>query len=261
MKLTIGADPEVFLISNGQFASAYGLVSGTKKAPHKVRLGATQVDGMAAEFNIDPAANEDQFVGNIQTVMDQLRAMIPSDMQLAIEPVAHFPWDVIQKQPAEALELGCDPDFCAYTMAVNERPDGSDNMRTAAGHVHLGFVQNADTESFQHFAMCCELSKQLDFTLGLPSVLLDKDTERKKKYGKAGCFRPKPYGVEYRVLSNFWLRAPELMRRVYNNTVQGFNWFIEGRNLTEEFGSVDEIINTNNRSEAERLVKAIGIAV
>jgi hypothetical protein len=38
----------------------------------------------------------------------------------------------------------------------------------------------------------------------------DKDTERRKLYGKPGAFRPKPYGCEYRVLSNAWVDKPEV---------------------------------------------------
>ncbi len=39
--------------------------------------------------------------------------------------------------------------------------------------------------------------------------MYDKDTERRGMYGKAGAFRPKPYGVEYRTLSNAWLSNDE----------------------------------------------------
>jgi hypothetical protein len=38
----------------------------------------------------------------------------------------------------------------------------------------------------------------------------DKDKERRKLYGKPGAFRPKPYGCEYRVLSNAWVDKPEV---------------------------------------------------
>ena len=53
--ILIGCDPEVFVKQNGVFRSAHGLIRGDKKNPQKIRSGAVQVDGMALEFNIDPA--------------------------------------------------------------------------------------------------------------------------------------------------------------------------------------------------------------
>jgi hypothetical protein len=44
---------------------------------------------------------------------------------------------------------------------------------------------------------------------------------RRELYGKAGAFRPKPYGVEYRVLSNRWLNSEALIRWVYNQSQLG----------------------------------------
>jgi len=48
------------------------------------------------------------------------------------------------------------------------------------------------------------LIKLLDIILGITSVLMDNRTnkERRKMYGKAGDYRLKSYGIEYRVLSN-----------------------------------------------------------
>ena len=56
-KILVGCDPEVFVKQNGVFKSAFGLIKGDKKNPQKIRNGAVQVDGMALEFNIDPAAS------------------------------------------------------------------------------------------------------------------------------------------------------------------------------------------------------------
>ena len=51
----VGADPEIFLgDADGGLVSAYGLIKGDKEHPFPVTNGAVQVDGMAAEFNIDP---------------------------------------------------------------------------------------------------------------------------------------------------------------------------------------------------------------
>jgi hypothetical protein len=46
--------------------------------------------------------------------------------------------------------------------------------------------------------------------------LWDNDTMRRKMYGRYGAFRPKSYGVEYRALSNAWVRDPDLYDFIYN---------------------------------------------
>jgi len=226
MKFTVGADPELFVSSKGSIVSAYDMIPGTKDKPHPVKLGAVQVDGMALEFNIDPAGSRTAFVRNITTVMDELKAMIPKGHQFAIEPSTHFPRELLDSLPEAATELGCEPDYNAYTENVNPTPDAATTLRTAAGHIHVGFTDG--TELPGHFDICCDLTKQFDASLGLYSLLKDSNTERRKLYGRAGAFRPKPYGMEYRVLSNFWLKDRATMKEVYDITMQALNDFAAG---------------------------------
>jgi len=57
----------------------------------------------------------------------------------------------------------------------------------------------------------------LDILLGNTCVLIDRDnlaSERRRIYGKAGDYRLTPYGIEYRTLSNFWLKSYQLMSLV-----------------------------------------------
>lgn len=66
---------------------------------------------------------------------------------------------------------------------------------------------NYDTEVFMEYEKLIYL---LDILVGNTGVLLDRNplsAERRKVYGRAGEFRLTPYGVEYRVLSNFWLKS------------------------------------------------------
>lgn len=220
----IGADPEVFVKnSSGNLVSAYGLIKGDKKDPFKVKNGAVQVDGMALEFNIDPAKDFDSFNRNLDTVLETLKSMVP-DYELAISPVAEFGKEYIEKQPKEAKELGCDPDFDAYTGKANPRPDGEQGFRTASGHIHIGWTEGVDPNNPTHLEACKALVKNLDTYVGLPSLvweslLGDKEDKRRKLYGKAGAFRPKPYGLEYRVLSNTWLLDRAFRKCVFENTL------------------------------------------
>jgi hypothetical protein len=255
MNILIGCDPEVFVKQGGLFKSAHNLIKGDKKNPFKVRSGAVQVDGMALEFNIDPAATEDQFVFNVQDVFNQMKLMVP-DYEVVVSPVAHFDAAYLKQQPAEALELGCDPDYCAWTNDQNPRPDGDRPMRTASGHIHIGFTDGEDINDplLRHRGNI--IAKQLDYYLGLPSLIFDKDVERRGMYGRAGSCRYKPYGVEYRTLSNAWLKSEKSMRWVYRNAVKGVKELIAGNSLEKTYGDIQEIINTSNVKEAKAIIKA-----
>lgn len=260
MKILIGADPEVFAMKNGVFVSAHGLVRGDKKHPFKVDNGAVQVDGMALEFNIDPAESEDQFCLNIQSVFDTLKSMVP-EYQVVATPVADFTEEYLKSQPAEALELGCDPDYNAWTKKENEKPNPKEPFRTASGHVHIGWGDGFGIRDSDHLRACAEVTKQMDFFLGLPSLLYDNDVRRRSLYGMAGAFRAKPYGAEYRVLSNAWLNSEKLMRWVYKNVMAGMDRLINGEALHEQYGDIQEIINMSKVEEANAIIKDAGILV
>ena len=235
LNILVGADPEIFMMKGGKFVSAHGAVPGDKKNPHKVDKGAVQVDGMALEFNIDPAKNEQEFITNLTTVMATLKDMVPG-YDLNAVPVADFDEAVMLAQPQEALELGCEPDFNAWENgAVNPRPDGKVNFRTGAGHVHIGWGNDFDIGDPNHLEACCMVVKQLDYYLGLGSLLYEPDNRRRTMYGAAGAFRPKSYGVEYRVLSNAWLKDEKLMSWVYRNNITGIERLMEGKKAYEDW--------------------------
>lgn len=260
MNFLIGCDPEVFVKKQGTFLSAFGLIKGDKKNPQKIRNGAVQVDGMALEFNIDPAHSEDEFCFNVQDVFSQMKLMVP-DYEVVATPVAHFDAAHIAIQPKEALELGCDPDYNAWTGRVNDKPNAERPMRTASGHIHIGWTDGKGPEDAEHAIMCNAAVRQLDFFLGLPSLMYDADKERREMYGKAGCLRYKPYGVEYRTLSNAWLNSEKLMRWVYRNTITGMNRLVNGEALETKYGDIQEIINNSDKKEAMKIIRKENIEV
>lgn len=258
--ILIGCDPEIFVKKNGSFISAHGLIQGDKKNPQKVKDGAVQVDGMALEFNIDPAATEQQFVGNVQSVLATLRGMVP-EYELAPVPVADFPLEYIAAQPAEARELGCDPDFCAYRHGANPRPNNALPMRTASGHVHIGWTDGQDVTSEEAAGAARAVATQMDIVLGLPSLFYDDDVRRRSMYGKAGCFRIKGYGMEYRTLSNAWLLSEGRMAWVFRNAKKGMEMLFNGRMLHDELKefNVEEIINNSERKKAEAIISRLNL--
>ena len=226
--ITIGCDPEAFVreVATGKFVSAHDLLPGTKEKPFPVKGGAIQVDGVAAEFNIMPAVSSAHFEQYIGQVMGALRDRLGPKYELVIEPFARFDKDYFDKLPPIATELGCNPDFNAWTNSVNDRPEATGDMygvRTASGHIHIGWTEGMDPNDPSHVADCNLVAQNLDYFLGCTSIMWDRDNTRRALYGKAGAVRYKPYGVEYRVLSNKWLSDPRLIHYVWNSAYTAVN--------------------------------------
>lgn len=228
--ITIGCDPEVFLKdAAGRFVSAHDLIPGYKADPYPVPLGAIQPDGVSAEFNINPAITSDEFISNIATVMKAMENHIRgmrSDLTLAIEPTATFDREYFSQLPEVATLLGCSPDFNAYTAEPNNPPHTDEPFRTGAGHVHVGWGNGF--RGAAHFELCCDLVKQLDTVLFPVSLLWDSDDRRRSLYGNIGAFRPKSYGMEYRPLSNAFLKTQHIQRWVFDATKYAVEDFFRG---------------------------------
>lgn len=221
-----GCDPELFVLNEeGIPVSAAGLIPGTKANPFKVEKGAVQVDGMAAEFNIDPVTTFIEFHESITAVMKQLKAFLPKGYTFSQAPAVTFSEEIFDNAPVVAKELGCTPDFNAWTGMLNPPPNFPSNprLRTASGHLHIGWVDEASMDDLQHILNCRDLVKQLDWYLGAWSVRMDADPTRRQLYGQAGACRYKSYGVEYRVLSNFWLFSKERRLQVWNRMMTAIN--------------------------------------
>lgn len=230
-----GCDPELFVVNDKDELVCPDFLPGTKQKPYPVEHGAVQRDGMAAEFNIDPAKTYQEFDRNITAVMKQLEGFLPAGYKLLTTPSAVFTKEVFDAAPDDAKSLGCSPDFNAWTGEVNPPPKDPSNpyLRTASGHLHVGWTEDADMSSLQHIMNCRDLVKQLDWYLGGWSLKLDRDSQRRRLYGKAGSCRFKPYGVEYRVLSNFWLMNDNRRRTVWNRMNQAIwdmrNYYVPER--------------------------------
>jgi len=255
---TIGCDPELFLKKGDDFVCAWGLIPGDKKNPHPVEGGSVQVDGFAVEFNTPPVKNEEEFVMSVNKLIQELYKLCPG-YSIEATPVAEFSMEYIKSQPEEARELGCDPDYNAWEDGqIFPKPNGEVPFRTGAGHFHIGWTENETPEDPDHFARCIQLTKQLDFFLGLPSVILDKDKKRREMYGKAGCFRPKPYGVEYRTLSNFWVDNEKVQRLLFKNIHKAIELLMEGEHLYLK-EDIQDVINNSDEEKALWLCNKYGI--
>jgi hypothetical protein len=199
--LSVGADPEIFFQKNGSPKSVEGMLGGTKHEPKPMfaNIGGfyVQEDNVAAEFNIPPAKTPQGFYRNITRGLTFLeRQAKKKGCSLLLQDSAHFSEKELDTPHAQ--ELGCEPDYNVWTMNPNPRPLPPRTLRTAAGHVHIGY-KNPQMEDR------ILLGKACDLFLGIPSVLEFPKTERRTLYGKAGAVRFKPYGIEYRTLPNYWI--------------------------------------------------------
>lgn len=254
--LLIGADPEFFIEDKkGNLVCPANIIPGSKVNPVQL-LGLPngcmqQVDGMAVEFNIPAAQSRDYFSNYVTQTRDFLFTTLSTKgYKVRHTPIATFSEEVLRSAPIENQRLGCDPDYNAYTGMTNPRPDEYSLMRAAGGHIHLGWTKDKDPFNEVHFSDCCAVVKQLDYYLGLYSLLWDKDKERRKFYGKAGAFRPKTYGLEYRVLSNEWLFHKKLPYWIASTTSYAFNQLVSAvPNCFEKFGNFarEQIDNCNEK--------------
>lgn len=214
--ILVGSDPELALFDSklNRYVSAIPYFKGTKHAPEIVGEIQLSHDNVNVEFGIVPAAGLSEWLGRTREAIRQIKTRLPEH----VTPVcrAYTEYCAEELNHPEAREFACDPDFNAYTMDINKVPEGSANLpfRSAGGHIHIGEESIASSIPKQ-----IELIKLLDITAGIFSLALDKDEssrERRKLYGNPGAFRPKPYGVEYRTLGNFWVSSPKLAEFFYS---------------------------------------------
>lgn len=259
MKITLGCDPEAFLVdAAGQLKSAIGRVGGSKEHPqHLDELGegyCVQEDNVALEFNIPPAEGRSQFAASVGLTLKYLTSGIQAmyGFSLSTQSAACFPKEELL-EPA-ALMFGCEPDYNAWTLAENPKPKAEDEtLRSCGGHVHVGHGEGVDK---------AKVAQMMDLFLGVPSVLMDKGEKRKQLYGKAGACRFKPYGVEYRTLSNFWIFEDRLVEWVWDNTLRAVDAAGVPLALSEQDSNdIVSAINNNNKELAQQLVKKFNLEV
>lgn len=138
----------------------------------------------------------------------------------------------------------CDPDFNAWTNLKNEPPSTSTNLRSCGGHIHIGY------DSPNRFVNRM-IIKALDIFVGVPFIIIEPDNDRKALYGKAGAFRDKSYGCEYRTPSNFYANNEEITLWLFENIKKAIEFVNIGNvSLLTEMDK-ENIINCINRNDKE----------
>lgn len=210
-----GADIEFFIKNpkTGRPTPACGKIGGTKEKPIPLD-GEFSIleDGAAVELNYKPAATYTEFRDRI--VRSAAIISKHTGYEVYDGPETNLPGLAAFKQ---ANEIGCMPDFDAYSpnpLVDRPIPDIKEfgKLRFAGGHIHLSYEVKKQIPSWV-------VARFIDYFMTIPFLSYVHDEygkeegvkmigkNRSKYYGWAGLHRDKPYGVEYRVLSNHWATA------------------------------------------------------
>lgn len=253
--ITIGADPELFLQNEQELISAEGLIGGTKKKPLAIPEYPgyfLQEDNIMVEFNIPPANTSEKFIDSIETMREYID-MAALIHDATISPLASGDLNPRFLQTPQAITFGCEPDNCVYLGKANDIPMVNGTLRTCGGHLHIGYDNPNNNLSVK-------IIKAMDMTLGLDSLRLDKDERRRSMYGKAGAFRFKKFGVEYRTLSNFWIFNRKLIYWAYSGTIAAIELINSGLldSLESEYSTyIVEAINKNKKEQGINILGEI----
>ena len=259
--ITIGADPELLLRdrNTGAPVAVCGKLGGSKGSPEPLFPDSDsygyQEDNVALEFNIPPVQRERDFARaitrGINGCIDLVRTRLGEDVEIDTACGRLFPEDLLEHPTAK--QFGCSPDNDGYDGGSRIPPVSPDllvtddgSWRFVGGHVHLGY----DSQVPPHI-----VATMCDLFLGLPSIGVDVQGERRKWYGSAGRYRETSYGIEYRTLSNFWLFDEDLTEGIAKRAFQLLHMLSDTKDCQKLYreipwAEVETAINTENADMA-----------
>lgn len=224
--LMLGCDPELFLERKGKIIGAEKVIppNGLKAAKYSDygditgnNMHAFVLDGVQVELNPTPHRCRANLGNEMRAAFQALKAhleKIGNDVKPSFKAVILVPKAEFDSLSDKSKALGCEPSFNKYDKGATVSVKNPDTYRkrSAGGHIHLGL--NKRSNLYKERERLVEL---MDIIVGNTCVMIDRDpgaVERRKHYGRAGEYRLPNHGLEYRTLSNFWLRSYPLMSMV-----------------------------------------------
>lgn len=252
--LSLGSDPEFMIMKDGKHYSAIPIVKGsiTSKIARKGHF--FYWDNVLAECAIKPARSKAEMVDNFRECFTEF-ADIVKPYKLVAQASQMYPDSELTTK--ESRTAGCAPDMCAYEVRKKKPPCGiieQTNFRTGGGHVHIGHEILHDS----HWESVIGV-RLMDLFIGIPALFMDHDptsAKRREVYGQAGRYRPKPYGLEYRSLGNFWLASPTLVSLI-GELCKFVVDYLEARRF-EKFYEFNEDVFNNDSKRVSSAYKCIG---
>lgn len=260
--LTFGSDPE-FMVSkaDGTLVSAIRVLQGFGKV-NKLTVPYDQktfYDNVLMEFNVAPSSTyhdfEEHFIACLRFAKEFLGR---EGLHLRQQSSAIFPLEECMDE--ESQRFGCEPEYSIYKRHPRDGsilqlepptlPKGN-TFRSCGGHIHIGHPIATFDGGNPPMVV-----KMMDLFVGNTAILIDHDPTspaRRKIYGGAGTHRVADYGLEYRTLSNFWLRSPLWAQVIYRLTRLAVQLCVARPVLAGELATdkeTEDTINSGNKDEA-----------
>lgn len=247
---TTGADPEIFV------EGEKGIIPAWEFLPEKKPGQLMFWDGAQAEVTPRGDSCLERLTKEIRSLLNNVLAEAKKKdkgAKFSLKNVVELSPPVLNTSDMKYIQLGCAPSLNIY----NDRGKDIVNprelvQRFAGGHLH--YAGQFDASEVE------ETVRALDAILGIAGVSLAgemDDPVRRQYYGLAGEFRLPKHGIEYRVLSNFWLIHPaitymvmELFRVVIRLVQSG----LFSRVWVSEENTVREVINNCDVKAARKLL-------
>ena len=218
----MGADPEFFFSKDGKVVGAEkiipkeGLLTNNYGNNNNIKI-----DGIQAEINPPPDTCREALARNIGFCFLKLTQEMKKDKEIKIDftITKKLTKKELEEISEENKQLGCTPSLSTYkSRSLVIKNPSLYQYRSAGGHIHLG---EQDKDDYMNHSKINKALKNperlvpiLDILVGNTCVLIDKDPNnkiRRRNYGRAGEYRTPDHGLEYRTLSNFWLKNYTLM--------------------------------------------------
>lgn len=276
---TIGSDPELMIFDKeaGKIVSSMPVLKRTKKDPIDLGNGVkVYADNVLAEASFRPISLIEDFAAHVRDVITRVQECLGGRYSLLPQSSHVYDADDLKHELTEmgddgkvntvtAFDIGCTPWFDVYTTEMCDPAPFKDGLRSSSMHIHLG---NPDYKTDYEGHLMTIPSKEhaikvMDIIVGCAAAIFDKDpssiTRRNLGYGKAGTFRLCPYGAEYRVLSSYGLRTPELTKLVHDLTSHAMSHISGGTviDLIESISPVDiqHAINQSDGAMARKVLR------
>lgn len=268
IRIMFGCDPEFFFRKDNEVVGAEKVLPLSGLMVNGTESSKIIIDGVQAELNPQPTNCREVLASILTATFTTLSKHMQQFERLQIDfsQTIKLSDDDFERLSDDSKKFGCMPSKNASkggkVGAIKINP-ATYRYRSAGGHIHIG--TDADYPSIKNvLADPVRVVKMLDILVGNTCVLIDRDAgniERRKVYGKAGEFRTPPHGLEYRTLSNFWLRSYQLMSLVFGLVRHAVN--IVADDMDGEFlklvdmDAIERAINTNDFSLALKNFKKI----